>query len=89
MADSPPLTLRKPIRKLLRKRGEPIKQNVRLQDRGDVVRMSLMKAAHEQYDDVPDEVPQWYDPQENVVVIELPDPDGGEDGGGHSLSDFE
>lgn len=52
-------------------------QEIRLQDRADdIVRMSLIKAARDQYDgDLPDTVEQWYDPKSNCVVIPLPEPD--------------
>jgi len=73
---APPQVLEKPVREYLHKRGEPIKQEMRLQDRDDgLVRMSMMAAARDQYDDLPDVVTQWYDPNSNCLIIPLPEPD--------------
>lgn len=69
---------REPVRDLMRLTGEPIEQTMRLQDRGDEVRMGVMKSAWEMYDDVPKEVSQWYVPGLHAVVIPLPGVDGGE-----------
>jgi len=75
-------TLRKPVREWLRKRGAPIKKTMALQDRGDDVRLSLMAAAQDPYEELPDTCEQWYDPDEHVVVLVLPEPEG--DGGGQT-----
>jgi len=70
-------TLRKPVRQWLRRRGAPIKQDMALQDRGDDVRLSLMAAAQDPYDELPETCEQWYDPDQHVVILVLPEPDGG------------
>lgn len=79
MATSPPQILEEPVREYLRKHGEPIAQEIRLQNRGDDVRMSMMKAAYEQYDELPTTVTQWYDPDQNAIVIPLPEPEPDDD----------
>lgn len=63
------------VRELLRKRGEPIPQSTKLQRRDGCVRMTLMRAALDCYDDIPVEVTQYYDPDQHAVVIPLPEPD--------------
>lgn len=63
------------VRALLRKRGEPIPQITKLQCRDGCVRITLMRAALDCYDDIPAEVTQYYDPSQHAVVIPLPDPE--------------
>jgi hypothetical protein len=46
---------------------------MRLQDRGDDVRLTLMKAAWEEYDEVPTTCQQIYHPDTSVVVLVLPE----------------
>jgi hypothetical protein len=49
-----------------------------LQDRGDDVRLSLMAAAQDPYADgeLPATCEQWYDPDQHIVILVLPEPDG-------------
>jgi hypothetical protein len=46
---------------------------MRLQDRGDDVRLTLMKAAWEEYETVPTTCQQIYHPDTNFVVLVLPE----------------
>lgn len=81
----PPI-LQADIREILRRRGEPIPQTVKLQERDRTVRMSMMAAARDDLDDIPNEVTQWYIPSERAVVTLLPEPKSDEEDA--TLSDF-
>lgn len=70
----PPI-LQQPLREMIRDRDDPIPQTVKLQPRDGTVRMTLMAAARDEFDESPDELTQWYVPSERAVVILLPDPD--------------
>lgn len=65
-------TYRKRVRDLHRRLSVPVVQTMRLQDRGGDVRLSLQKAAYDPYDTVPDDVDYHYDPQTELVVLDLP-----------------
>lgn len=68
--------LKKDLRECLPDYDEAVSGTYKLQQRNRTVRMTLMKAAREQFDgDAPEEVTQVYDPVQNVVVTHLPDPD--------------
>jgi hypothetical protein len=56
-----------------------MQQMMSLQDRGDDVRLSIMRGAYEVYDEPPATVEQWYDPRLELVAMDLP--------GGADLSD--
>lgn len=73
------------VRELLRQRGEPIPQTVTVQERDGTARITLMRAALDQYDTVPSELTQYYDPKENAVIIPLPESN---DSGQSGLTDF-
>lgn len=72
------------IRELLRERGEPIPQDVKLQERDGCIRATLMATAFDDFEEIPDVVRQWYDPHEHAIVIPLPEPDRCDE----SLDDF-
>lgn len=90
MATSPdeyPPILQKDIREILLRRGEPIPQTVKLQERDGTVRMTMMAAARDDLEDIPGEVTQWYIPSERAVVTLLPDADSPESD--VTLADFD
>lgn len=66
-------TQRKNVRDAHRRLSEPVVQTMRLQSRPDDVRLTLMKAAWEEYDTVPQTCQQIYHPDTSVVVLVLPE----------------
>jgi hypothetical protein len=63
----------KEVREILRKRGEPVPFDLTITERKNDCRITLPKLCHEPYEEVPNKVQAWYDPDEHALILDLPD----------------